>query len=312
MDARPIIVITGPTASGKSHLALPLARKYGGEIVSVDSMQVYRKLDIGTAKPTRSERQEVPHHLVDIIDPKEHFSVARFQRLAYAAIEDILARGRLPFMVGGTMLYIKAMIEGYAFSDVRPDPTLRRFLRARAQQMGSEGLHEYLANRDPAAAERIHGRDLRRIVRALEVYYAKEQSVTVDDTNQRPELSMLVMALHWPRTELYARIEERVDQMVEDGLVEEVKGLYAQGYADDLRRIRALGYREIGFYLQGQCSLSEAVRLLKRNTRRYAKRQLTWLRRFEGIKLLEAGQNRATEEILVDASKLVQEACLEA
>ncbi len=311
MTARRLIVITGPTASGKSQLALRLAQQHGGEIISADSMQVYRKLDIGTAKPTPEDLRKVPHHLVDIVNPEDSFSVARFQRLAYAAIEEIMERKALPLLVGGTMLYIKAVVEGYSFPDVRPDPALRRFLRMRAERMGSSALHQYLAQRDPEAAERIHESDLQRIVRALEVYYAKEQVPAMDDNDKPPALSLLVMALHWPRAELYQRIEARVERMVEAGLVEEVERLYAQGYADDLKRIRALGYREIGYYMEGQCSLNEAVRLLKRNTRRYAKRQLTWLRRFEGIKWLKAGQNRATDEILANASKLVQEGCPE-
>jgi len=303
-----LVAITGPTASGKSTLALALAREKGGEIVSCDSMQVYRKMDIGTAKPTQQERREVPHHLIDIVDPSESFSVAHFQKLAYKAIEDISQRGALPLLVGGTMLYLKAVIEGYSFQDARPDPALRRFLRSRAQRMGSEGLHAYLAQRDEEAAARIHPHDLRRIMRALEVHYAQggeEQPEEELSSRVTPEL---VLALDWPRAELYRRIEERVDRMVEAGLVEEVEGLYAENYAGDLKRIRALGYREIGYFLEGKCSLQEAVRLLKRNTRRYAKRQLTWLRSFEGIKWLPAGENRATEDVMADASRIVQEA----
>ena len=312
MDAQRLIVITGPTASGKSGLALNLAREYGAEIVSCDSMQVYRRMDIGTAKPSLEERGEVPHHLVDIVDLHESFNVAHFQRLAYGAIADICQRKALPLLVGGTMLYIKAIVEGYDFPDVRPDPALRRFLRARAERLGSEGLHEYLKQRDPEAASRIHPRDLRRIMRGLEIYYGREHRGAGDEESGQSPLPVVLVALDWPRAELYRRIEERVDQMLEVGLLDEVRQLYDDGYAEQLHRIRALGYRELGHYLEGKCNLAEAVRLLKRNTRRYAKRQLTWLRRFEGIKWLRAGENRATEEILADASRIVQEACREA
>ena len=273
-----LIAIVGPTAVGKSELALRLAEEFGGEIVSADSRQIYRGLDIGTAKPTAEERRRVPHHLLDVVDPDEVLTLAQYQELAYAAIDDILARGKVPFLVGGTGLYIKAVVEGWSIPRVPPNEKLREELYRLAELEGPEALHARLREVDPAAAARIDPRNVRRVVRALEVYAETGRPISELQRRSPPPYRTLQIGLTMEREELYRRIDERVERMIERGLVEEVRGLIERGYGLDLPAMSGLGYREIGLYLRGEIGLEEAIRLIKRNTRRFVRHQYNWFR----------------------------------
>jgi len=280
-----LIVIVGPTASGKSALALELARHFGCEIISGDSMCVYQGMDIGTAKPSQAERQEIPHHLIDIREPGESFSVVDFQRLATSAIESINKRGKIPLLVGGTGLYVQALLEGYQFN-----PTPKTELRSDLELNISESvipslLHDKLNAVDPVAANRIHPNDRKRILRALEVVTAERRSISCDKISPDPTplFDCIVFGLSLERQELYRRINDRVDRMLEAGLVAEVKALMREGMPADSTAFQAIGYKEIAACLQGEYSLEEAIARVKQSSRRYAKRQLTWFRRMHYI-----------------------------
>lgn len=292
----PLLVILGPTAVGKTSLGLRLARRLGGEIISADSAQVYRYMDIGTDKPPHEEMAEVPHHLVDIRDPDEDFTLADFQRLATQAIAGICARGRLPIMVGGTGLYIRAVTEGYRLSRAAADPSLRARLNAQVREAGPDALYRLLREIDPPAAERIHPNNVRRVIRALEIYYLTGVPMTVWEKGQaEPKLcDALKIGLTRDRDELYRRIEDRVDRQIERGLVEEVRSLLLRGYDPSLKSMQALGYKEAVAFIRGEMNLEEMTRMIKRNTRRYAKRQWTWFRREPGVIWLD--MSRMSEE----------------
>lgn len=273
-----LVIIQGPTASGKSELAVRLAERFGGEIVNADSMQVYRRMNIGTAKPSAELRGRVPHHLLDIVDPDEPFSAADFRVRASRIIADIHARGGKAFLVGGTGLYIKALTRGLVDSP-GGDEALRRELEEQAVREGLSALHRRLAEVDPVAAARLHPNDRIRIVRALEVYLLTGRTLTSwHEGHGFPEqpYRCLNLGIAVERSTLFRRVEQRVEQMIEEGLVTEVKGLLAAGYAPSLKPMSAIGYKEICAYLAGECTLDEAVSLIKRNTRQYAKRQMTW------------------------------------
>jgi tRNA dimethylallyltransferase len=274
----PLVVIVGPTAVGKTRLALRLAGELGAEIVSADSRQVYRGMDIGTDKPTAEERQRVPHHLVDIVDPDEKLTLARYQDMAYAAIEDVLARGKVPLLVGGTGLYIKAVVEGWSIPRVKPNEALRAELVREAEVKGEEALHARLRQVDPVAAEKIDPRNVRRVIRALEVYLETGEPISELQRRKPPPYRILQIGLTMDRVALYQRIDQRVDRMIERGLVEEVRGLMEQGYGRELPAMSGLGYRQIGCYLRGEISLAEAIRLIKRDTRRFVRQQYNWFR----------------------------------
>lgn len=274
----PLVVIVGPTAVGKTRLALRLAAELGAEIVSADSRQVYRGMDTGTDKPTAEERQRVPHHLVDIVNPDEEFTLARYQDMAYAAIDDVLARGRVPLLVGGTGLYIKAVVEGWSIPRVRPNEALRTELYREAEVKGGVALHARLRQVDPAAAEKIEPRNVRRVIRALEVYLETGRPISELQRRRPPPYRVLQIGLTMERAALYQRIDQRVDRMIETGLVEEVRGLVEQGYGYELPAMSGLGYRQVGSYLRGEISLEEAIRLIKRDTRRFVRQQYNWFR----------------------------------
>lgn len=299
----PLLVILGPTAAGKTEVAIETALRFHGEIISGDSMQVYRGMDIGTAKPTMEERRGVPHHLIDILDPDQAFSVADFQARVEALIPEIAARGKLPILAGGTGLYLRAVTTEYTFTETHTDWDLRRRLAEEADRLGEESLHRRLAEVDPIAASKIHPNDRRRVIRALEVYYQTGEPISSLQTAEagKSKWDLLLIGLTMDRDLLYRRIEQRVDRMVEDGLVEEVRHLLLSGHSRDLFSMQSLGYREIASYLKGEIPLEEAIALVKRNTRRFAKRQMTWFRRDEGIVWLELGEStdksRAVEEI---------------
>jgi tRNA dimethylallyltransferase len=274
----PLVVLVGPTAVGKTRLALRLAQEFGGEIISADSRQVYQGMDIGTAKPTPEERTLVPHHLMDVVAPDEAFALAQYQELAYEAIGDVLARGKLPFLVGGTGQYVRAVVEGWGIPRVPPNEQLRAELYRQAEIEGEEVLHARLREVDPVAAERIDSRNVRRVIRALEVYLETGQPITELQRKKPPPYRILYIGLTMERQELYRRIDERVDRMVEEGLVDEVRGLVEHGYRYDLPSMSGLGYQQIGMYLRGQVSLGEAIQLIKRHTRRFVRHQYNWFR----------------------------------
>lgn len=277
------MVLLGPTATGKSQLAVEMALRFKGEIVSADSRQVYRYMDIGTAKPTPQQRALVPHHLLDVVDPDEDYNVARYKEEATKAIEAILARGKLPFLVGGSGLYLAAVMGELDLPIVGPDAQLRASLEREAEQGGGELLHQRLAVVDPEAAVRLHPHDLHRVIRALEVHHLTGLPLSAFSRKEggprEPRFRFLRIGLTAPREVLYQRIDRRVEQMMKQGLSEEVKGLLARGYHLGLKSMDSLGYRELGAHLDGRITLDEAVETFKRNTRRFAKRQLTWFRR---------------------------------
>lgn len=303
-----LVVVVGPTASGKSALALALALRCRGEIISADSMQVYRGLDLGTAKPGARERSLVPHHLIDVVDPGESFSVATYQRLAWQAMDEIARRGRLPILAGGTFLYARAVVDGYVLGAAPPDTVRREALREAARERGAGWLHARLMQVDPVAAGRLHPHDVRRVVRALEVYEVSGRPLSAQAgvAAARP-WEAVWLGLDVPRPQLYRSIEARVEAMMEAGLVQEVAGLLSAGYGPDLYRLGALGYRELTDYHLGLSTLDEAISLVKRNTRRYAKRQLSWLRQDPRIKLVAAGENRAPADVLATTTRILQE-----
>lgn len=281
-----LIVILGPTACGKTKLAVKVAQSFNGEVVSGDSMQVYRRMDIGTAKVTAQEAQGIPHWLIDIREPDEGFSVADFRREAVSCIDGILSRGRQPIVCGGTGLYINSLINTYHFSDAGgADEQLRSELRKEFGQQGAQALHERLREIDPSAAERIHPNDSHRILRALEVWYSEGVPLSSlwEKPGTEPLYRPLLIGLTADREALYGRIEQRVDAMLEQGLVEEVSALLQEGIDRSAVSMQGLGYRQIAAYLDGECSLEDAVLMLKRDTRRFAKRQLTWFKRDERI-----------------------------
>jgi len=279
---KPLIVLTGPTAVGKTGLSVQLAKRIGGEIISADSMQVYRYMNIGSAKITPEEMEGVPHHLVDILDPKEDFHIVRFQEMALDAMEGIYARGHIPMLVGGTGFYIQAVTRNIDFTRADQMDDRRKELERLAEEKGSEYLHSLLSEKDPAGAASIHPHNLKRVIRALEFYEQNQKPISQHNLEERQKESPYALSyfvLNMPRELLYHRIDERVDRMMEKGLLQEVQMLLDMGVHRPMTSMQAIGYKEIADYLEGAYSLEEAVRILKRDTRHFAKRQLTWFRR---------------------------------
>lgn len=299
MNNKTCWVLTGPTASGKTALSIRLAKAYHCEIVCMDSMQIYRGMNIGTAKPTLAEMDGIPHHMIDVTNPEEAFSVARYQEMAEECIAEIQARGNRTLLVGGTGLYLRALRQPMAMGDVAADDKLRAELEAlAAEENGKQRLHDMLAEVDPDTAARLHLNDVRRAVRALEVY-----QLTGVPFSKQPQLqgegrfTYRVASLTMDRALLYARIEKRVDQMIEQGLIEEVRGLLACGVPADCQAMKAIGYKEIVPYIRGEASWEETDYLLKLNTRHYAKRQLTWMRREEDVLWVDALRDDAYQTL---------------
>jgi tRNA dimethylallyltransferase len=272
----PLVVIVGPTAVGKTEIALQLAERLDGEIVSVDSRLFYRGMDIGTAKPTADEQARVPHHLIDVANPDETWSLSDFQQAAHEAIQAVHSRDRLPFLVGGTGQYVHAVIHAWEIPDQAPDPGLRAALERWAGQIGVDGLHDRLAVIDPESARSIDARNVRRTIRALEVIFHTGQLFSAQRQRATSPYSLLMVGLTRPRPELYELVDRRIDAMLSAGFVEEVRGLLERGYLPDSPTMSAIGYREIAAYLRGEMSLEEAVIQMKRLTRRFVRHQGAW------------------------------------
>ena len=287
---RPVLFIVGPTAVGKSALALRLARAFDGEIVNADSRQVYRYMDIGTAKPSREDRASVPHHLMDILDPDQEFSLATFLDLARSAIQDIHARGRLPIVTGGTGQYVWALVEGWRPPHVPPDPQLRQQLQREADLDGGKALYERLHSLDAETAFRIDPRNLRRVIRALEVHQATGAAPSSLRSKGHPPYHPFIVGLNTARDTLYSWIDRRVEEMMQRGLVAEVSSFLDRGYSPDLSSMSSMGYRETALHLKGELTLEEASQRIKHETHRFARHQYTWFRlKDPRVQWLEAG-----------------------
>lgn len=301
MVKSPLVILTGPTAVGKTKLSVALAKRINGEIISADSMQVYRRMNIGTAKVTEDEKDNVPHHLIDILEPWEDFNVVAFQTYAKNAVKDILERGKIPIVVGGTGFYIQALLYGIDFTENENDVSLRKQLEEESDKDGGIALHQYLMQVDPAAAKAIHPNNRKRVIRAVEFYKLTGQRISEHNEAQRMNETIYNSAyfvLNMDREKLYRRIDYRVDLMVKDGLVEEVQNLLAEGCTPNMISMQGLGYKEIIRYLNHEISLEEAVYILKRDTRHFAKRQLTWFRRERDVIWLN--KNNSDYDVLND------------
>lgn len=292
-EKKPLIVLTGPTAVGKTALSIQLARRIGGEIISADSMQVYRHMDIGTAKIRREEMDGVPHHLIDILEPTEDFNVVRFQALARAAAEDIYSRGKIPIVAGGTGFYIQALLNDIDFTQIDENTQFREEMERLAAEQGAEVLHERLRAVDPESAEAIHANNVKRVIRALEYYQQTGQKISEHNEAEREKESAYNSAyfvLTDDRKILYDRIDKRVDLMMQEGLLEEVNALRLRGLKRESVAMQGLGYKELFGYFEGEYPLEEAVRIIKRDTRHFAKRQLTWFRRERDVIWLDKSE----------------------
>ena len=287
MKKKPLIILTGPTAVGKTKASIGLAKAVDGEIISADSMQVYRHMDIGSAKIKPEEMEGIPHHLIDVLEPDDEFHVVKFQQLAKKAMREIWERGHIPIVTGGTGFYIQALLYDIDFDENEKEDACRKELEAYAREHGAEALHEKLALVDPSSAEMIHPNNIKRVIRALEFYEQTGKRISEHNETQRQRESPYAFAyfvLTDDRAHLYERINRRVDQMIEEGLVNEVQALKDKGYTKQLVSMQGLGYKEILDYLDGNCTLEEAIYTIKRDTRHFAKRQLTWFKReLDGI-----------------------------
>ena len=312
---KPLIILAGPTAVGKTELSLSLARAVNGEIISADSMQVYQNMEIGSAKIRPEEMGQVPHHLIDILDPREPFDVVTFQKLAKEAVSQIHQRDRIPILTGGTGFYIQSVVYDIDFTEADSDDTFRRHLETLAADKGGEFLHQMLKEQDPQAAEQIHPRNVKRVIRALEFYRQTGTRISEHNEEQRRKCSpyqFLYLVLNDKREHLYQRIDARVDQMMRDGLLEEVQKLRDMGCTKDMTSMEGLGYKELLAYLDGEYPLEEAVRILKRDTRHFAKRQLTWFRRERDVTWIQKDEFQYdTDRILTYILELVREKNME-
>ena len=307
---KPLIILTGPTAVGKTKLSIALAKAVNGEIISADSMQVYKHMDIGTAKIMPEEMDGVPHHLVDVLSPMEDFNIVLFQQMAKKAMEEIYAKGKVPVLVGGTGFYIQAVLYDIDFTESEEDSPYREELWEIARTQGEEVLHNMLKECDPKAAEEIHMNNVKRVIRALEFYKTTGMKISEHNEEQRAKESpceFLYLVLHQDRAVLYERIEKRIDIMVEQGLIEEVQKLKDMGCHKDMVSMKGLGYKEILAYLDGETTLEEAIEILKRDTRRFAKRQLTWFRREKEPVWIDKGQYESEDLILSEILGLLKE-----
>ena len=286
---KPLIILTGPTAVGKTALSIRLAKAIGGEIISADSMQVYRHMNIGSAKITREEMEGVPHYLIDVLDPDEEFNVTVFQKMAMEAMEEIYSHGHIPIVTGGTGFYIQALLYNIDFTENGEDNSIRRELETLGQERGAGVLHRLLEDVDPDSAAEIHENNMKRVIRAIEYYRQTGERISEHNKRERQKKSpynFLYYVVNTDRASLYERIDRRVDLMLEQGLVEEVMHLKGLGLTRDMISMQGLGYKEILDYLQGIYTMDEAVYVLKRDTRHFAKRQITWFKREQGVRWL--------------------------
>jgi len=297
----PLFILAGPTAAGKTSLSVKLAKKIGGEIISADSMQVYRHMDIGTAKIKEEEKQGISHFLLDEIEPEEEFHVALFQQKAKQYIKEIQERNHIPILVGGTGFYIQSVLYDIDFTENPKGDGIREKLTRLATEKGAEWLHEELKKADPVSASRIHANNTKRVIRALEYFYQTGEPISTHNERERQKespYSFYYFVLNENRTTLYEKIDKRVDQMMEEGLLDEVKALKARGYGRELVSMQGLGYKELLAYLDGECSLEEAVYQIKRDTRHFAKRQITWFKREKDAIWVQKEDFHDEEEIL--------------
>ena len=296
---RKIIAVCGPTAVGKTKYAIEAAKAFGGEVVSCDSMQLYKYMDIGSAKPTADELAQVPHHLIDLIDPADAFSVAEYQKLAREAIEDIFARGKVPVIAGGTGLYLNSILYDMDFSNAKQDQNLRLQLEKEAEEFGPEYLHNKLRELDSEAASRIHPNNIKKVVRAIEGALSGDNIKDFKECNTKvKDFERILIGLTRDREELYDRINLRVDLLVEQGLFDEVKGLLDKGLTESDISMKGIGYKEIIGYFNGKYTEEEAIDLIKKNTRHLAKRQITWFKRYEDIHWIDISQYKNDEEAI--------------
>ena len=306
----PIICIAGPTASGKTALAVALAKELNGEVVSCDSMQVYRRMDIGTAKPTIAEMQGIVHHMIDVAEPEEDFSVSRYCAMAAPIVEDIVARGKTAIIAGGTGLYMDSLIQGNNFAPF-PATVVRERLEQEAKEQGIQSLYDRLAAIDPESAQRLHLSDKKRIIRALEVYLETGETITEHNRKTQllpPRFTPLWLGLDFEnRADLYGRIDRRVGLMLETGLIDEIQGLLSGGIPEKCTAMQAIGYKEFVSALNGECTIQEAADQVRQSSRRYAKRQLTWFRRNKKIHWLTRNPGQTGEEIVTRARQLLLE-----
>lgn len=303
---KPLIILTGPTAVGKTELSISFAKAINGSIISADSMQVYRHMDIGSAKIKPEEMDGVPHYLIDALEPAEEFHVVRFQEMAQQAMEEIYAQGRIPIITGGTGFYIQALLYGIDFTENEQDTSYRQELEALAKEKGAELLHNMLKEVDEKAAQEIHANNIKRVIRALEFYHLTGQKISEHNETERQKESpytFCYFVLNDEREKLYERINLRVDLMLKEGLVEEVKALKEMGCTRDMVSMQGLGYKEILDYLDGKITLEEAVYLIKRDTRHFAKRQLTWFRREREVTWLNKPEFQYDNQLILEYMK---------
>lgn len=306
----PLIVLTGPTAVGKTALSIELARALNGEIISADSMQVYRCMDIGSAKVTPEEMQGIRHYLIDELDPSAEFNVVRFKQMAKEALEEIYSRGKLPIVAGGTGFYIQALLKDVDFTETCEDPALREELENLAKERGAEYLHGLLEKADPAAAAGIHANNVKRVIRALEFNRLTGDQISrhnEEESRRESPYNYLYFVLTMDRTRLYERIEQRVDAMMAAGLLEEVETLKRMGCHRQMVSMQGLGYKELLSFLDGDCTLEEAVSVIKRDTRHFAKRQLTWFRREEDVIWIDKDQYPDEDAVLAGMLEIIRQ-----
>lgn len=298
---KPMVVLTGPTAVGKTELSIRLAQKLDGEIISADSMQIYQKMDIGTAKIRKEEMDGIPHHLIDVLDPSEEFNVARFQEMAKEALAGIYRRERIPLIVGGTGFYIQGLLYDIDFTKEEQDFRYRENLQKKAKEEGAQAIHKMLQAVDPASAQKIHPNNIKRVIRALEFYHLNGRKISEHNEQESRKESPYRFAyfvLNQNRTTLYERINHRVDLMLEAGLVEEVRRLKEAGYGKNLVSMQGIGYKEVLDYLDGKMTLEETADQIKKDTRHFAKRQLTWFGREKEVIMIDKDKFETEEKIL--------------
>lgn len=301
---KPLVILTGPTAVGKTKASIGLAKAIGGEIISADSMQVYKQMDIGSAKIKPSEMEGVPHYLVDILEPDEEFHVVLFQQMAKQAIQKIYEKGKIPILVGGTGFYIQAVLYDIDFSENEKNTSYREELEKLAQTKGAEYLHDLLREVDEKSAQDIHANNVKRVIRALEYFHQTGEKISEHNEEQRKKVSpynFSYFVLNDERAHLYERINLRVDQMINEGLVSEVQSLKEKGYTRDMVSMQGLGYKEMLDYLDNKCSLEEAVEIIKRDTRHFAKRQITWFKRESDVTWIDKKEYEYNEERILKA-----------